>query len=164
MRFFGSNGLVALSVAVALSTAPLSAASQGFPLELSVKDAPGSEITLTMEDLDAMEQSAFVTTTIWTYGEVSFSGVPLADVLALSETEATEVELIALNDYMVSIPIEAVEETAPLLATRMNGEEMSVRDKGPFWIVFPYDSDPRYQTETVFSQSVWQLNRIAIIE
>jgi hypothetical protein len=39
---------------------------------------------------------------------------------------------------------------------------MSVRDKGPLWLVYPYDSAAKYQSEVVFSRSIWQLNRLEI--
>ena len=42
------------------------------------------------------------------------------------------------------------------------GAPMSVRDKGPLWIVYPYDQNTDYQSEVVFSRSIWQLNRITI--
>jgi len=39
---------------------------------------------------------------------------------------------------------------------------MSAREKGPVWLVYNYDSDPAFRTETVYSRSVWQLDRITI--
>lgn len=125
----------------------------------------GSEvIELSLDELDALQQSEFTTTTIWTDGNISFSGVPLKPLLDSVGANGTTVEMVALNDYLVSIPFMELEGDAPLLATRMNGETMSVRDKGPFWIVFPYDSDPKYRTETKYAQSIWQLNRLKVVD
>ena len=39
---------------------------------------------------------------------------------------------------------------------------MSVREKGPLWIVYPYDSNIAFQTETIYARSIWQLDRISI--
>ncbi|MEC8574513.1 MAG: oxidoreductase, partial [Pseudomonadota bacterium] len=39
---------------------------------------------------------------------------------------------------------------------------MSLRDKGPLWIVYPFDSDPAYQTEAIYSRSIWQLEEITV--
>jgi hypothetical protein len=50
-----------------------------------------------------------------------------------------------------------------MIAFRMNGAPMSVRDKGPLWIVYPYDSDPRFQTEIIYSRSIWQLDRLEVL-
>jgi hypothetical protein len=37
---------------------------------------------------------------------------------------------------------------------------MSVRDKGPLWLIYPYDSKAEYQSETIYSRSIWQLVKI----
>jgi hypothetical protein len=39
----------------------------------------------------------------------------------------------------------------------MNGAPLSRREKGPYWLVYPYDSDPIFQSETVYTRSIWQL-------
>ncbi|WP_252928140.1 hypothetical protein [Paracoccus sp. 08] len=44
------------------------------------------------------------------------------------------------------------------MAYLMDDREISVRDKGPLWIVYPYDADRQYQTEVIYSRSIWQLN------
>lgn len=129
-------------------------------------NSPSIEVplALTLEELDALPQVSFTTSTIWTDGDVVFSGVPLKALLAVVAGDGTAVEMVALNDYKVEIPISQLEEGAPIVATRMNGEVMSVRDKGPYWVVFPYDLDAKYQTETVYSYSIWQLNRLEIVD
>jgi hypothetical protein len=50
----------------------------------------------------------------------------------------------------------------PLLAFLMNGEPMSVRDKGPVWLVYPYDADAAFRTEQIYAWSIWQLDRIEV--
>ncbi len=119
---------------------------------------------LSLEALDALDQVEFTTTTIWTDGETRFSGVPLKALLAHLGTVGSIVEMVALNDYAVTMPIAELEDEAPIVATRMNGETMSVRDKGPYWVVFPYDNDPKYSTETNYSRSIWQLNRLKVMD
>jgi hypothetical protein len=47
-----------------------------------------------------------------------------------------------------------------MIAYARNGEPMSLREKGPFWLVYNYDADPAFRTETVYSRSIWQLDRI----
>ncbi|MGR3607464.1 MAG: oxidoreductase, partial [Sulfitobacter sp.] len=42
------------------------------------------------------------------------------------------------------------------------GSLMSRRGKGPLWIVYPYDNNPSYKTETIYSRSIWQMDRIAV--
>lgn len=40
---------------------------------------------------------------------------------------------------------------------------MSVRDKGPLWVIYPYDSDPALQSEVTYARSIWQLVRIEAV-
>ena len=133
-------------------------------LELTVSGSEAQSTEFSLEDLDALDQAEFTTSTIWTDGPVTFSGVPLKTLLATIQADGTAIEMVALNDYKVVMPLSDVESDVPIIATRMNGAPMSVRYKGPYWIVFPYDQDARYQTETIYSYSIWQLNRLNVVD
>ncbi len=119
---------------------------------------------LTLAQLDALPQETFRTSTIWTEGEVEFSGVPLSLVLAAAGASGKVVNMVALNDYAVQVPFAEVGETYPIVATRFNGAPMRVRDKGPFWVVYPYDADDDFQTETTYSRSIWQLRTLSVMD
>jgi hypothetical protein len=58
--------------------------------------------------------------------------------------------------------VDGGDEDAALIAYAMDGKEMSVRYKGPLWIVYPYDSNANYRTEITYARSVWQLDRIDV--
>lgn len=113
-----------------------------------------------LADLGAVEMT---TSTIWTDGQQSFKGVPLSVILSdLGVTEGT-IKARALNDYSIDIPAEEVlGQDWPIIAYLLNGANMSVREKGPLWLVYPYDSDPAYKTEVIYSRSIWQLDRLEI--
>ena len=104
----------------------------------------------------------FSTTTIWTDGTQTFTGVPLAALLDHLGVAPETVRLIAANDYAVDFPVETATETYPVLAFEQNGTAMSLRDRGPIWLVYPYDSDVRLRSEVIFSRSVWQLVTIEL--
>ena len=72
--------------------------------------------------------------------------------------------LVQINDYAVEIPSDDWVEGGPIVAYLNNDEPMSVREKGPLWVVYPYDSDAAYQTEVTYSRSIWQLDRIIVKE
>lgn len=116
------------------------------------------------EMLARLPMVEFETSTTWTAGQQEFTGVSLVDLLAYVGSEGTSISATAINDYAVEIPLSEITDGAPILAYMMNGSPMSVRDKGPLWVVYPYDSDPKYQTEVVYSQSIWQLDRIVVSE
>ncbi len=134
------------------------------PTALQITPEGGEQLSLSLADLDALDQVTITTTTIWTEGEVTFTGPSLTSVLDAAGAEGADLTLTALNDYAIEMPAPESGATYPIIATRMDGAPMSVRDKGPFWIVFPYDSDAAYQTEEVYAQSIWQLDRIEVLE
>ena len=39
---------------------------------------------------------------------------------------------------------------------------MPVTDKGPLFIVYPFDSNPELKHQLFYSRSAWQLNRIVV--
>lgn len=110
--------------------------------------------------LEAMDPVIITTSTIWTEGVQTFTGVPLAQLVELLGAEGEVMMATAINDYTVEIPREDWVENGPVVAFLNNGEPMSIRDKGPLWIIYPYDDNPDYQTEVIYSRSIWQLDQI----
>lgn len=117
-----------------------------------------------MDMLKSLPARTFATSTIWTEGENTFVGVPLSVVLQAVGADGSMIRATAINDYAVEIPMESVTESDPIVAYEMDGAEMSRRQKGPLWIVYPYDSDPKYQTEVTYSRSIWQLDRLEVVK
>jgi hypothetical protein len=52
-----------------------------------------------------------------------------------------------MNDYAVEIPVSDAIDDGPIFACARNGAQMSTRDKGPLWIVSPYDSSKKYRSK-----------------
>lgn len=118
----------------------------------------------TMAELQAMPATSFETTTIWTEGAQSFTGVSLHSFLAELGVEGGTLNAAAINDYVVEIPVADAVEGGPIIAYARNGEVMSVRNNGPLWIVYPYDSNADYQSEVIYARSIWQLVRIDVVQ
>lgn len=117
-----------------------------------------------MEMLRALPATSISTTTIWTEGVLMFTGVPLASLLETLGSSGSTLRASAINDYTVEMSTDTFETGAPILAYEMNGATMHRRDKGPLWIIYPFDSDPKYRSAQVYSRSVWQLDRIEIVD
>lgn len=121
-----------------------------------------SEARFDLELLESLPQRSYTTTTIWTTGKHTYSGVLLRDLLYHVGARGHQIEAIALNDYSVQFPLDSVTDEAPLLAYRQDGEQMAVRDKGPIWLIYPFDSDPAYRTDETHARAVWQLIRLEV--
>lgn len=102
------------------------------------------------------------TETPWTEGMVEFEGIGGRELFELLGAEGTLVAARALNDYQVEIPIEDFREGRLLVAYRRDGAEMSVREKGPLWIVYPFSEDETYLSVTYQTRSIWQLRRLEV--
>ena len=155
------SALLASFVCLAMTTPPVYAQD---PTSLQVSAQGETSVSLTLAELDNLDQVSITTTTIWTEGEITFTGPALSSVLEAAEIKASHLALTALNDYAIEMPAPDIGADYPIIATRMDGKPMSVRDKGPVWIVFPYDSDDAFQSEEVFAQSIWQLDRIEALD
>lgn len=124
----------------------------------------GDTATFDFEMLENLETRTFTTKTIWTDGDQTFTGVQLSDLMELVGAEGDAIKATAINDYAVDIPREDWVDDGPIVAFLNNGETMPVRQKGPLWIVYPFDQNPEYQTEQIYSRAIWQLDRIIVLD
>ena len=152
-----------LSAAVVTVYAILAPGMSAAEILLKVTGA-GQDRAFDLQSLMEMEKTEFTTTTIWTEGVQTFSGVSLEDFLSEVGVSEGVLEATAVNDYSVRIPASDAVEDGPIIAYARNGAPMSLRDKGPLWIVYPYDTKRQYQSEIIYARSIWQLDRLKITE
>jgi hypothetical protein len=93
---------------------------------------------------------------------VEFEGVPMKALMDYLGADGTEVTAVALNDYRSTIPMSDFDKFEVVLAMKSDGEFMPIRDKGPLFIVYPYDSDPELRSEQYYSRSVWQVKELDV--
>lgn len=120
----------------------------------------GDTLQFDRAQLAALPQTSFTTSTTWTSGTPTFTGVLLKDLISAIGATGRTITLTAKNDYTVTLPMTDVGEDAPLIAYLMDGQPMSLRDKGPVWMVYPYDLNDKYRTEQTYSRSIWQLTTL----
>ena len=132
-------------------------------LDVSGRIAPGphgNPARFDLARLDSLPQTGFATRTPWLEGERRFAGVAGAALVQALGATGTEVVATALNDYRVTIPFADFRDAGLLLATRIDGNPMPVREKGPVWIMYPFDTDARLRSELFYSRSIWQLRAL----
>jgi hypothetical protein len=154
------TGLVSLTLPVVTGPRPAGALARG---ALTIH-GPGVARELVLDDaaLAALGPEELATSTPWTEGVPRFGGVPLAKALQAAGATGGSVRAIALNDYAVEFAAaDAVAEGA-FLARTMDGRALTVRDKGPFWMVFPWSERPELRTASVQAMSVWQLRELEV--
>ena len=112
--------------------------------------------------LEGLGMTGFETATPWYDGPVRFDGVRMDRLMGAVGANGETILAYALTDYSTEIPVGDSARHNALLALKRNGLYMPVRDKGPLFIVYPYDSDPQLRHQRFYSRSAWQLVRIVV--
>ena len=126
------------------------------------KTHDGVQARLDLAYLDSLEQTEFVTSTPWVDEKRRFSGVLLRDLLRSLDAQPNSIQVIALNDYIIDVPALMYLEKPMLLATRIDGKALRIRDRGPTLLIFPFDAAPEFISEAFYIRSVWQLKEIIV--
>ena len=159
--------LLGLAVAAPLATAaavlakPVGKAVLVISGNISQKNQ-GDAAAFDMAMLAKLPQRSFSTHTPWYPGLTRFSGPLLRDVLAAAGAHGKLLKAVALNDYKTDIPFDDASRFDVILATQMNGKPMQVREKGPLFIVYPYDSQEELRSELYYNRSAWQLKSLLV--
>ncbi|EJL7829898.1 molybdopterin-dependent oxidoreductase [Vibrio vulnificus] len=135
-----------------------------YNLQMDIPHAPA--VVLTVQDLEQMEATKYTTMLPWLSAPATFTGVKLSTLLAQQYGFIpNRVTLRALNDYAADIDLSDIEKYQPIVAYWQNGKPMRVRDKGPFWLIYPQSSFPKeLNIERYHAQMVWQLKQIHIVK
>ncbi|CAI1116398.1 Oxidoreductase molybdopterin binding domain [Serratia rubidaea] len=153
---------LALFALIAAQTSALA-----FTLEVSgnishYTDAANKRYVFSDRDLFAMPVHSISTSTSWTPRR-KFDGVAVADILKKVGAKGQTLSMHALNDYYIDIPLSDVEHYNIILAYKMDGEMLKIRNFGPLFLVYPRDdSGPELNSPLYNSRFIWQVNRIVI--
>lgn len=122
----------------------------------------GNEAVFDRAMLEALGMTSFTTATPWYDGPQTFEGVLMTRLLERIGAQGEMVTAIALNDYSTDIPISDFARFGVLLALKREGVYMPVRDKGPLFIVYPYDTSPELKSPRYYGRSAWQVARMVV--
>ena len=129
--------------------------------QIATTNADG-EAQFDRDMLEGLGMTGFSTATPWYTGLVRFEGVPMRRIMEAVGATGERILAVALNDYTTELPMEDFTRYNVILALKRDGQYMPVRDKGPLFIVYPFDSDRELQHQRFYSRSVWQLARIVV--
>jgi len=164
--------LLLLSLTI-LFPAPSSAADPGTPAsdpalltviadDAKQGDGKQTKVGFDMARLNALGTKIIRTTTPWTEGVTEFQGVLVRDVLNAAGISGEEIRVSAVNDYSYTIPVSDLRKYPVILAFKMNGRTLTVRDKGPLWVIYPRDEFPELKTKEIDHRMVWQVTQIFV--
>lgn len=124
----------------------------------------GDEAHLDRELLESLGTATLTTWTPWTDGEIEFEGLPLRALIAGLEARGTAMHMRALNDYHVVVPISDAQDYDALIAWRADGVDLTRRDRGPLWLVYPWSAHPDLDERVISQRSIWQLHELEFHE
>lgn len=155
--------VVALTVAVLVASGVWRVASAGdFGVLRVVGPGVTTALQLTVDDLEAMGPVTLTTVTMWDDEPIVFRGLPLSTILAAAGAHGTVLRAEALNDYFVDVAIDNALGWGAFVAFEADGARMPVRDRGPYWIVYPWSERPELRNGEVEMTSVWQLTQLEV--
>jgi hypothetical protein len=163
MAFSITRRHLALSLALAagVSANSFGAVAAEKPI-LTISGKVSAPAQFDRESLEKLGLVTIETTTPWHTGKVRFEGVPMSLLMKQVAASGSTVQALALNDYSTEIPVEDFDKYHVILALKRDGEYMPVRDKGPLFVVYPYDSDPELKSQKFYSRSAWQVKALVI--
>ncbi len=130
---------------------------------LDPADYPDGKMAFDLAMLQTLGTREITTSSIWTDGTHVYTGVMVKSLATYLKSGAHTLRFRALNDYAVDIPAAETSDLAPMLAYQADHTVMSVRDKGPLWVIYPFDAGAEFRTDTAFSRSIWQVSEIEVL-
>ncbi len=122
----------------------------------------GTRADFDMAMLERLPQTSFSTRTPWYAQPRKFTGPLLRDVLAAAGAHGSVLRAVALNDYWVEIPVEDTALHDVIVARLLDDKPLAVRDKGPLFVIYPFDSSPELRNPIHYGRSAWQLRTIEV--
>ena len=120
-------------------------------------------VDFTLEQLQTLPQTTVVTANDYVEPSAVFQGPLLRTVLEELEIDKdAELKMIALNDFTSTVPASDAFDYDVILAVLRDGEPMTVRNKGPIWVIYPMDDNPELRSDIYNDRLVWQLKEIAV--
>jgi len=152
--------------AISANQSPPPAPSKSL-LSLHWIDAQGhiNQHRFNLKHLEALPQSTLtleLPKSLGIPGPHRWQGVSLGDLLKLSGNTGQSIRLQALNGYYVTLPTSDIERYNPLLAYRRGDNILSVREKGPFILIYPFHKFRTLNQQLYINRSIWQVHEIHI--
>lgn len=129
--------------------------------QISQRNA-GDNAEFDAEMLDALPLTQFATASPWHANPVTYAGPSLKSILNAVGAQGKVLRMIAMNKYETTVPFDDAAELGPVLARRADGKELTIRQKGPLLMIYPFDSKPKLKSDIYYSRSIWQLQKIVV--
>lgn len=90
------------------------------------------------------------------------SGPLMRDLLAAANVTGETALVVALDKYEAEVPVSDFEKFPVVAAIELDGKKLTIRDKGPAWIIYPRSDIKELNDATYETRSVWQIVDITL--
>ena len=123
----------------------------------------GAEVEITNELVESIGLTQFSTKLVG--GDENLhkvSGILIRDLFEHLNIKGSHFRAIALNNYEADVPVSDAYNYDVIFAIEINGKKLTVREKGPSWIIYPLKDNPKLQNGLYALRSVWQVDRVQL--
>jgi hypothetical protein len=122
-----------------------------------------SGIVMDRDMIESVGQVEYKVTDPFESKDYTYRGPLMSDLLDLwkASSDATTLEVTALDDYVVNVPIAELRKYPVLFALQQDGQYMPASTRGPAMLVFPYNN---FEFDHVLYNDywAWQIKSIAV--
>lgn len=159
-----------------LPTASRAAADYTTPQPVSLDENPVKQpklkiihgdksVQFSPAELEHLGSYRLHTASFWYEGRRVFEGPLFRDVLkAAGIDQVKAVRITAHDDYSQIIPQQDWLEWPTLIATREDGKPLSLKDKGPYRLIYPQNMNPELENIRYRPRWVWVIRTIEVVE
>ncbi len=144
---------------IMLPTEPVLLTVEG---NISSFNRPDRKADWDLKMLKSLGTTTFRTSTPWLEGVSTFEGVLMRDVLYTLGAAGKTVTAYAADGYSDEIEIADFDRYDVILAYALDGKSLEKSDKGPLWIMYPFDAHPLLDVDEYASHAVWQVRRLGV--
>ena len=141
--------------------APVGVAERSIPIRLlgdTGKEAPRA---VTVDDLEKLLQTEYSVMDPYSKKQTVYRGVLVREfVKQYGGPRVGSLHFRALDDFKADFNAGEWNRWDILLATRINGEKMSIANNGPARIVFPYDTHKEINPTIYNDKWIWQIKQV----
>lgn len=127
--------------------------SKGNPVDVAVTTESASEFGLTDIKTKLVSQGDEVR---------NVTGIEIRKFVAANDLQGNNLHVTALDGYEMDLPREDIDKYPVLFGFMVDGQPLSVRQKGPAWIIYPVSDHKELDDPAFEARSVWQLKSIEI--
>jgi hypothetical protein len=114
------------------------------------------------EAVSNLPQRVITTTNHITDVPVTYKGPLFTDLLSQLGARGSQVTVYAWDDYSADISTADLKKYQVILATHENDKELTLDDRGPLFVVFPFSKHPEIKNDLYYNKSVWQVRAIEV--